>query len=107
MDLIKEIFANEVFPALGCTEPISCAYTCAAASEQLQAPVEKLKLIVDPGTYKNVAAVTIPNSGGQKGNVIAAAMGAVIAHSDLRLEILRTVTPEVLEKARKLIDSGA
>lgn len=42
MDLIKEIFANEVFPAIGCTEPIACAYTCAAAVEQLNAPVEKL-----------------------------------------------------------------
>jgi L-cysteine desulfidase len=106
MDLIKEIFANEVFPAIGCTEPIACAYTCAAAAEQLNAPVEKLELTVDPGTYKNGAAVTIPNSGGQKGNVIAAAMGAVIAQPALRLEILKTVTPEILGRAKELIDRG-
>nr|MCU0600344.1 serine dehydratase subunit alpha family protein [Desulfobacterales bacterium] len=96
MDLIKEIFSNEVFPAVGCTEPISCAYACAAASEQLDTPLERLELMVDPGTYKNGAAVTIPNSGGQKGNVIAAAMGAVLAKSSLRLEILKSVTPEIL-----------
>ena len=106
MNLIKEIFTNEVFPAVGCTEPISCAYTCATASEQLNAPVEKLELIVDPGTYKNGAAVTIPNSRGQKGNVIAAAMGVVIAQSNLRLEILTAVTPEILSRAQALIDSG-
>jgi L-cysteine desulfidase len=41
MDLLKEIFTNEVFPAVGCTEPISCAYTCAAAVEQLNALVER------------------------------------------------------------------
>lgn len=106
MDLIKEIFTNEVFPAVGCTEPISCAYTCAAAVEQLGAPPEKIELIVDPGTYKNGAAVTIPNSGGQKGNIVAAAMGAAIALSERRLEILAVVTPEVLARAMGLIDSG-
>ncbi|MHC1727645.1 MAG: serine dehydratase subunit alpha family protein [Syntrophobacteraceae bacterium] len=104
MDLIREILANEVFPAVGCTEPISCAYACAAASEQLNAPVERLELIVDPGTFKNGAAVTIPNSQGEKGNVIAAAMGALIAHSGLRLEILKAVTPEILTGARQMID---
>lgn len=104
MNLISEILSNEVFPAVGCTEPISCAYACAAASEQLNAPVERIELIVDPGTFKNGAAVTIPNSGGEKGNVIAAAMGALIAHSDLRLEILKAVTPEILIGAKELID---
>jgi L-cysteine desulfidase len=106
MDLIKEIFASEVFPAIGCTEPIACAYTCAAAAEQLNAPVERLELIVDPGTYKNGAAVTIPNSQGQKGNVIAAAMGAMLAQPALRLEILKTVNPEILKEAKELIDGG-
>jgi L-cysteine desulfidase len=107
MNLLHEIFSHEVFPAVGCTEPISCAYTCAAAAELLGAPVEKVELIVDPGTYKNAAAVTIPNSRGQKGNVIAAAMGALIAKSGLRMEILKEVTPEILRKAQELIDSGS
>ncbi len=106
MDLLKEIFANEVFPAVGCTEPISCAYTCAAASEQLNAPVDRIDLVVDPGTFKNGAAVTIPNSQGQKGNVIAAAMGALIAQSSLRLEILKAVTPEILVRAQQFIEEG-
>jgi L-cysteine desulfidase len=107
MSLLQEIFNHEVFPAVGCTEPISCAYTCAAAAEILGAPVEKLELIVDPGTYKNAAAVTIPNSRGQKGNVIAAAMGATIAKSGQRMEILKEVTPEVLEKAQEFIADGS
>lgn len=104
MNLIKEIFINEVFPAVGCTEPISCAYTCAAASEQLNAPLERLELTVDPGTFKNGAAVTIPNSRGERGNVIAAAMGALVAKSSLRLEILKAATPEILIRAKQLID---
>jgi L-cysteine desulfidase len=106
MNLLKDIFANEVFPAIGCTEPISCAYTAAAAVELLGAPVEKITLFVDPGTYKNGAAVTVPNSGGAKGNAIAAALGAAIAKSSLRLEILKDVSPDVLEKANGHITSG-
>jgi len=106
-NLLNEIFANEVFPAIGCTEPISCAYAAAAAVEQLVAAVDKLDLIVDAGTFKNGAAVTIPNSGGEKGNVIAAALGAVIAKSSLRLEILKDVPPDTLKKARELINKGA
>lgn len=106
MSLLKEIFKNEVFPAIGCTEPISCAYTAAAAAEQLGAPVESLDLIVDPGTYKNGAMVTIPYTGGEKGNMIAAAMGVFIARSSLRLEILKGATSEILKKAKDLIASG-
>lgn len=107
MDLIQEIFNHEVFPAVGCTEPISCAYACAAAVEQLPARPERIELTVDPGTFKNGAAVTVPNSGGEKGNLIAAALGAVIARSSLRLEILKAVTQDDLRQARDLIDRGA
>ncbi len=106
MNLLKNIFENEVFPAIGCTEPISCAYTAAAAVELLGAPAQKITLYVDPGTYKNGAAVTVPNSGGAKGNAIAAALGAAIAKSSLRLEILKDVSPEVLNNANALITSG-
>jgi len=105
-NLLKEIFANEVFPAIGCTEPISCAYAAAAAVEQLKTPVQKLELIVDAGTFKNGAAVTVPNSGGAKGNIIAAALGAVIAKSSLRLEMLKDVPAGVLKKANELINNG-
>jgi L-cysteine desulfidase len=50
--------------------------------------------------------VTIPNCQGQKGNVIAAAMGAMIAQSSLRFEILKAATPEILKKAKQFVDEG-
>jgi L-cysteine desulfidase len=107
MTLLKEIFTHEVFPAVGCTEPVSCAYAMSASAGRLGVPVERLELIVDPGTFKNGAAVTVPNSGGRKGNLIAAAMGAVIARPELRLEILKDVPPAVLAGARALVEKGA
>ena len=60
MNLLKEVLAYEVYPAFGCTEPISCAYAAATAAAHLGEPVESLLLKVDPGTYKNGAAVTVP-----------------------------------------------
>jgi len=107
VNLLQEIFNNEVFPAIGCTEPISCAYVTAAAVEQLNGAVEKIEIIVDPGTFKNGVAVTVPNSGGMTGNAIASALGAVIAKSELRLEMLKEVTPAILKKAQKLLKDGA
>ena len=67
MNLFKEVLAHEVYPAFGCTEPISCAYAAATAAAQLGEPVESLLLKVDPGTYKNGAAVTVPHSDGGQG----------------------------------------
>ncbi len=106
MNLLKEVLANEVYPALGCTEPISCALAAATAAAHLGEPVERLTLRTDPGTYKNGAAVTIPHSGNAKGNLIAAALGAVLARPEARLELLTHATPEILQQARYLCANG-
>ena len=101
MHLLKEILAHEVYPALGCTEPVSCAYAAAVAAE-LGVPVERLTLCIDPSTYKNGAAVTVPHSGGAKGNLVAAALGAALARPEARLELLKDVDEEVPARGRAL-----
>ena len=106
MNLLGQIFDNEVFPAIGCTEPISCAYATAAAVEQLKGDLEKIEIMVDSGTFKNGAAVTVPSTNRMTGNPIASALGAVIAKSSLRLEILKKVTPSELKRAQRLLKDG-
>jgi L-cysteine desulfidase len=106
VNLLKEVLSNEVYPAFGCTEPISCAYAAATAAAQLGEPVESLALTVDPGTYKNGAAVVVPQSGGCKGNLIAAALGAVLARPDEKLLLLQNVTADELARAHALVDGG-
>ena len=106
MNLLEEIFTHEVLPAIGCTEPISCAYAAGVAAEHLEAPIESMELLVDTATFKNGAAVTVPCSGGRKGNVIGAALGAFIASSARKLEVLKDATPETLKKATDLIENG-
>ena len=107
MGLIKEILRHEVFPAIGCTEPISCAYAAALAAHALGEPVARVDLRVDPGTFKNGAAVTVPYTEGATGNLIAAVIGAEIACPDSRLQILRETTPAILDRARRRIAEGA
>ncbi|MFH1453011.1 MAG: hypothetical protein ABIH00_03395 [Armatimonadota bacterium] len=69
MNLYKEIIKNEVFPAMGCTEPISIAYAASIAAEGTGEVPEELLILVNQGSYKNGLAVTIPNTGGEKGTL--------------------------------------
>jgi L-cysteine desulfidase len=106
MNLLKEVLAHEVYPAFGCTEPVACAYAAATAAAELGEPVESLRLVVDPGTYKNGAAVTVPHGGGAKGNRIAAALGAVLARPDAKLELLQHATDDVLCRAQTMCNEN-
>ncbi len=106
MRLLKEVLASEVYPAFGCTEPTSCAYAAATAAKELGEPVETLALKIDPGTYKNGTGVVVPQSGGKKGNLIAAVLGAVLARPEQKLLLLQDVTEEVRRRAQSLIDGG-
>ena len=106
MNLLKEVLRHEVFPALGCTEPIAVAYAAGQAASQLAGAVEDIRFRVDPGVYKNGMAVTVPNTGGEKGNLIAGVLGAFIRRPELKMEILSGVTPDMIRGARELIDAG-
>lgn len=106
MDLLKTILQHEVFPALGCTEPTAVAYAASIAAHALAGPLTAIEIVVDPGVYKNGMAVTVPNTNGERGNLIAGVIGALIRQPDLKMEILEAVTPPMIEQARQLITAG-
>ena len=106
MNNYTEILQNELVPAMGCTEPIAIAYAAAAARKLLGEEVKAIKLCCSGNIIKNVKAVTVPNSGGQKGMQVAAILGVLGGDSDLKLEVLSTVTDEDREQCRKLVDTG-
>ncbi len=104
MTILKEVLSREVFPALGCTEPIAVAYAASvAAREVADGQLEDLFILVDPGVYKNGLAVTVPNTGGERGNLIAGVLGALLKRPDLRMEIMKAVTPESLAQAKAFL----
>ena len=105
MQVLKEVFKHEVYPALGCTEPIAIAYAAGVAGNEIDGEIEEIDITVDTGVYKNGFAVTVPNTGGKQGNLIAGVLGAMIKRPELKMEILKSVQAEMVGKAEALISA--
>jgi len=103
LDILKSVLKHEVYPALGCTEPIAVAYASAIAGQRLGGPFSEICVIVDPGVYKNGFGVNVPNTGGGKGNLLAGVLGAIIKKPELGMEILKDVGSNELELAHTMI----
>lgn len=103
MNLLKIILEQEVYPALGCTEPTAVAYVASIASSKLDRPLERIAISVDPGVYKNGLAVTVPNTNGEKGNLIAGVLGALIRQPERKMQILDGGSAELIERAKELV----
>ena len=97
----------EVKPALGCTEPGAVALAAAYAGQAHGGSIERLKVALSVNVYKNGRSVMLPNTGGHKGNRLAAMLGALIADPSSGLTVLQDVTPELLEKACAMVEAGA
>jgi L-cysteine desulfidase len=106
MNILKEVLKNEVFPALGCTEPIAVAYAASVAANEADGELEKVAITVDPGVYKNGMAVTVPNTNGQRGNLIAGVLGALVKKPELKMEILQGVQKKMIRRAADMIRAG-
>lgn len=103
--LLKEVLKHQVYPALGCTEPVSVALAAACASSVLKKEkIKKAVLSLDGATFKNGLGVKVPNTGGLRGNLIAAALGLVLKNPNKKMELLNSVTQKNLEQALKLIE---
>ncbi len=107
MITLKEFLAREVVPALGCTEPGAVALAAARARQELGSEsIERISVSVSDSIYKNGMNVGVPGAGGETGNLLAAAMGAIAGKADLGLEVLRDCTPQDVAVARGMIGEG-
>lgn len=98
-----DILQEELLPALGCTEPIAVAYAAANARSVLPGAPERLEVAVSNNIVKNVKSVIVPNTGGLKGILAAAAIGAVAGNEKLALEVISSVTERDRESLRKFL----
>lgn len=103
MNLLKEVLKKQVYPALGCTEPVSVALCAATAAKILGQSPEKIEFFLDAATYKNGMAVNIPNTDGEKGNLLAGTIGAFVARPELGMQVLSAATASMVRKAKVLI----
>lgn len=92
------ILAEELQPAMGCTEPIAVAYCAALARETLGALPEQVDVYASANIIKNVKSVVVPNTGGQRGLAVAAAAGIVANNAAAKLQVLSGLTPEQVEQ---------
>ncbi len=93
---------KEIVPALGCTEPISLALASATAARTLGLAPEIIKGKVSANLMKNGMGVTVPGTG-MVGLPIAAAVGALGGDPDAGLEVLKNLTPDIVEAGKKML----
>ena len=104
--IYEEALAEELIPAMGCTEPIAIAYCAAVCREQLGAEPEQIEIWVSRNIIKNVKSVVVPNTDHMKGIEVACAAGIVAAHSERQLEVLAYITAEEKVELKELAESG-
>ena len=102
----EEALAEELIPAMGCTEPIAIAYCAAVCREQLGAFPEDIEIWVSRNIIKNVKSVVVPNTNKMKGIEVACAAGVVAAHSERQLEVLAYINQEEKAEIKALAESG-
>lgn len=100
------ILMNELFPALGCTEPIAVAYAAAKTRETLGTMPEHIDVYCSGNIIKNVKGVTVPTSGGLRGIDVAAVLGTVGGLAEKKLEVLSRVNDDHRKKTRLLVSQG-
>jgi L-cysteine desulfidase len=102
---ILSLIHREVVPAIGCTEPAAVALAVAKASETLGCRPGKIEVFLSANILKNAMGVGIPGTG-MVGLHIAIALGALVGKSEYALEVLRDVSPEVLDEGKAMVESG-
>ena len=101
--LLKQVLKYQVYPAMGCTEPVSTALCAAKAASLVKGKIIKATVFVDNATYKNGLAVRLPNTKTERGNTLAAALGLIIKKPQLNMEILKAADPNKVKKAKELL----
>ena len=93
-DVYNAALADELLPAMGCTEPIALAYAGAICAKRLGGFPETIRVEVSRNIIKNVKSVVVPNTEGLRGIEAAVVAGLVSARPEVALEVLSGVTPD-------------
>ena len=99
---IITLVKREVVPAIGCTEPMAVALAVAKAKEVLGGVPKRITVSLSANMLKNAMGVGIPGTG-MAGLPIAIALGALAGKSEYQLEVLKDITPELVEDGKAFI----
>ena len=98
------ILAEELRPAMGCTEPIALAYAGAMARRILGALPQRVEIYVSGNIIKNVKSVVVPNTGGLRGIGAAVCAGIVAGDADKVLEVISSVSQEQKQQLKVFME---
>ena len=93
-DTYIEILRRELVCAMGCTEPIAIAYCAAKARAILGTLPERIIIEASGNMIKNVKSVVVPNTNGQRGMAVAAAIGILGGDEEAGLQVISNVSEE-------------
>ena len=105
MEELTKLIKEDMKPALGVTEPGAIAFAVSTAKAHMHGAVEKVKLKLNSGMYKNAFTCGIPGTG-KVGNYYAAALGIIAADPAKGLECLEGIGAKEEAEAEKLVSSG-
>lgn len=100
---ILRLIRKEVFPAVGCNEPLMIALACAKAKETLGTMPDTVTVRLSGHMIKYAMGVGIPDSEGMVGIASAMALGIVAGKAAEGLGVLKGLTHENCEQARELL----
>lgn len=100
-----QILKEELIPAMGCTEPIAIAYLSSYARDVLGCEPDRITLEVSGNVLKNVKSVIVPNTSKKRGIQVACAIGVISGKTDLKLEVISSVSEEDKEKINTFLDT--
>lgn len=98
---VVSLLHTEFVPAVGCTEPIAIALTCAKAYHAVGGRLVQLELDLSSSVFKNARAVGIPGTE-DTGIETSALLGVALDAPDDGLEIFSSMTEHAAAAARKL-----
>lgn len=102
---VVSLLQREFVPAVGCTEPVAIALTCAKAYHAVGGRLVRLELELSSNVFKNARAVGIPGTE-DTGVEMSALLGVVLDAPDDGLEIFSSMTPAAAAAARKLREAA-
>lgn len=102
---LLKVVKQDVFPALGCTEPVAVAYAAATSRKYIKDSVDYMLIKVSKNIYKNGKFVAIPNTN-EWGLDLAGALGILGGDPEDGFMVLKNIDEDIIKLAHDLINMG-
>ncbi len=103
---LEQTLSLDLKAALGCTEPIAIALCTCKAKRLTSDKPSNIILKLSTNLLKNAMEVGIPGTGGQRGIILASALGCLSPAGNPSLTLLENMTSEWLEEAKKMVEAN-